>query len=548
MVIYPKIVYNEGNIFVMNDQTQTTQTSMPSQETNNKPETSWVSIILLFFLVGGLVGASWFYFNMIFEAPQPHLAELSFESVAPTYVPEDILQTSFAGHKADYDENDLKAISYIFSRDQVLQVSLMSGTGQAMNFQKNYIEEQIKIVDTLNSFTLPENIQTLSALYLEAHSSYHTTVKWDDFATTDLTRPQDRYMMSDEALGWLILLETEWAKHMQIEKFFGTAEESEYAMYRVYSMIMLEAAKRQAKEWYENPARTQTITGDYVFATALMNLAATLEAEKLPGVSGGNPFKDTETASELRKKAETLLEEARTPVSLRDIAIASSMLGWYGSLDASAQDTIISTLKLWLERLNLLEKRSIEEKAYAVISYIEMGKRLNNPSLTDLGWEIYEKLKVEYVTSDGRFLNQKFYTTGEVAAVLQMLNRINEAGGNYWNQREVSKFKLEIFESLVLQGKLQRSYFPPEFFPTSESLFESFEMYPSMATAELAGGSYGKAPLTGHKNWYNNDHWTLLDDKYLADEGLYYAYVLQTMSSDYFSDIKNWRTQPKPAN
>lgn len=518
-----------------------TQTSQITQKPS-KPRTSWVAIFLLcFFLALGLV-AGWFYITNIVTYPQPNIPNFSFDAQVEEIIEfEDIRNTRFEHSTDNLSNDDLKALGYVFSRDHTFQMSLLSGTGTSLVMTDEHMKEVIEKVDSNGYYAIPENFHTLKTVYEEQYANYHAVPKWDDISTTDLTRPNDRLLTSDEALGWLILLETEWAKHLQNEKYFGTSEDAEYAQYRAYGAIMLESAKEQALYWPEHPYKTTTIGGQYVLAAAMANLNETLTEERLTGVSEGNPFYDPETAEELNMRARNLLAYAHDPVTARELAIATTMLGMYGSIDEEYQDEIIKKFNLWEEQLNIIETHTIADKAWMVSAHIELGKRLNKPEITDRGWEIYEKLKREFITSEGLFRDEYFYTAEDVAAILQMLNRINEAGGKYWDQKEIEKFKLVVFENFVINGKIQRSYYPEEYFPVPEHMFEEWSYPSKLDPAPTAGGQYGKAPITGHKTWYRDGKWILYDDKYIASEGLYFAYVMQTLSSDYFSDVKNWK-------
>lgn len=521
-----------------------------SEETHTevvyKNYTSWVTIVLLLFGTCAAVTGLWFYMNFMFEMPEMQLASLSSletTDLVTEYEPKDIRATPFEKHDKEFNKADMKTQSYIYSRDHVLYMSLMSGTGDSMALFEEQIAELAKSVDLLGTYDVSDGFRTIKNVFLASGSIFQSKPDFTKLTSMGLKKTNQEYAPSDEALGWLILQETEWGEHFQYEKVFGAPGEKDYAVYRVLGAIMVQSAKMQALKWIEVD-HDMTPSSEYVLATAFLNLSKILESDKLVGVSNENPFQDVEAAATIEKAAKRLFMNAKVPQDMRTMAIASSMMGLYGHLDPSSREEIKKRLELMHQRLIVSDPITIADRSWAVVTYIEIGKRLNDPSITDEGWEIYDKrIKSLYMPDTGMFYDQDIYSVSDVTAVLHMLNRINEVGGQYWNQGEIDKFKLEFFESLVNQSRLQRSHLPEASFPIPEKLFDAeWSFYPTVEESPIAGGEYGKPPIVGHRTWFNGERWMLYDDKYVSEEGLYFSYVLMTMSSDYFSDVKNWST------
>jgi len=510
-----------------------------------KNYTSWVAIFLLLLFTGIITGGIWFYMNFIFEMPEPTIATINteaLEEVTKEYEPMDIVTTKFINHNPEFDIEDLKAQSYLYSRDHVLYISLFSGLGDPIGLSEDTLNTLIQRV--AKNYTNPNlrSVQLIKNLHMVGNSIFVTEPDFSTFRSTLLSKTKKQYSISDEAIGWLIFLETEWGKQFQYSKIYGNSSDLEFALYRSLGSIMIHSATKQASEWLSLEDRTKSLTGEYVMATALMNLSQVLWNDSLSGMEEANPFQDKENAAIFRNEARRIFNNAPTPKNARGMAIASTMMGIYGSQDIEAREEIIERLEYMNQQLSFYTPQTIADKSWAIITYIEIGKRLNDPDITDKGWEVYEKkLRRLYLPDTGLFYEQDVYALDEITALLQMLNRISEVGGQYWDQREINKFKLEVFESLVNQAKIQRSHFPIETFTIPENLFsEEWSFYDTIKEVSIAGGKLGKPPITGHKVWNKDGRWMMFDDKYVAEDGLYFSYVLMTMSSDYFSDVRNW--------
>ncbi|MDC3379394.1 hypothetical protein OAX78_03835, partial [Planctomycetota bacterium] len=413
--------------------------------------------------------------------------------------------------------------AYWYSRYNLGHLAMRSGNGDPLRPASSVIQRVIsETSDTLSQSRGNPTAFLTRRPYDLADPSFGQRNNGDasDFANHRWTATSGARgrVSSQEALGWTLLKEIEWARQFHVDGHFGVPARPNTdgipgAQQRFAGGVLFVEAFRQYETYRHTPGLFDNdLAGRYVMLAALADLGQLIATPQLEH-SQSNRYRTIalemtgrpadQVAAEVLTFADRVFQDLlrEQPRTIKELSLAIQAMAWYRWGTTRNKDAASSAARALANRLTLQVFSGASDRAFGIRGLIEAYRLTGDDAFRQSAALLFGAMVSDYDGFNGVFRSQTRYSTQSVAAILGALNALRLHGGDAVSQDWVRRVILGFFEAAVNQSGLQIAAPPSASIPQYErdrvGGAEINFSYPSMPTPGQVPGTRrnGTAPV-----------------------------------------------------
>ena len=439
----------------------------------------------------------------------------------------------------NFTANYMIAQAYWYSRYNFGPLVMIGGLGEQWEPDADLVTSMIDDAsDDESSASAPDVWHLISRIGTSGDPHYATGDNgdgkdWSDQLWTDVDDTP-----SLEALGWVAMKESMWARQFHVDAHFGVPGSGDGipgAQQRFFGEILMSEEFIQLLDYEANPDDFGDDTAGYYVLLAAVSDFVNIAVSDEMGHSASNRYRDhlelmaadeipaTNLQDWSNNLADTLYANRPAPTTLRETSYALYGLAWYGWVNETERENVKTEMSGLADTLDGMVADNLHDRAIKLRGMIEGFRASGSADHEASALAVLAEIKADFDDETGTFASQDVYT---VELMGDLIGALNSADLNLDSSFDVL---VPFFEQVVnISGFQQAAPGLPaayERLPNADDPDELFHRWPDMPTPREGDGENGIAPMYAASVTYDRaaGEWSEIDRDFHTEGAMHLA-------------------------